>query len=515
MAPAAASSPARSLPALRVALVAVVLVLALAVAPAGGAPASKAGDGRVDGGAPGEFAADGGADKHDVDVAAHGRQGTDEAGIDEAALAVAEHAAAALSNDGHAIAGNSHAHEPVRDNIKDAHSLKERLLLVEKLLKLKEAQVRDAVDTSKYYTDAYKANIEKIKKLNRLVETSRKGGKAILADLEKERKVERDLRDKLEKDEEMLAKLENALNSAEHAASDPALSQWIRRRVESLAVLIQDEPSAKALGRVVGEVVEDTRDSVYLLESEVEQRVRNKGLAILACVIVVLLPALVVRWALSRVTKALSYRQHVLIGNLFNFILLSSLIGAIVIFRNDPMVTIRKLSPHNFIIVQAFFVVQWPVMMFLLLHTSLTATSNQDRVRYIVQLVVFISIIVHVVVVSRVNVLFSAAKSESNLVNYAIYNMGVAIMLGMTLTGPRTRQDGLVSDVSDMVQKGVGEAVHLAAGGVDSFLSKPDIDKRRFIRLSSEDQVPPLLSYGASHNGSQKPNEVGSETKTE
>jgi hypothetical protein len=496
-------------------LLCMALVLALAVAPAAAAPTDKGGDSKG-GSDAGDLAAHLGVHSHDVAAVEHGRNGMDEVTSNEAALAAAERAAAALSNGGSQGAiGNSHAHEPVRDNIKDAHSLKERLLLVEKLLKLKEAQVRDAVDTSKYYTDAYKANIEKIKKLNRQVESSNKGGKAMLADLEKERKIEKDLREKLEKDEEMLTKLENALNSAEHAASDPALSQWIRRRVESLAVLIQDEPSAKALGRVVGEVVEDTRDSVYLLESEVEQRVRNKSLAILACFLVVLLPALVVRWALSRVTKALSYRQHVLIGNLFNFILLSSLIAAIVLFGNDPMVTIRKLSPHNFIIVQAFFVVQWPVMIFLLVHTCLTSTSNQDRMRYLVQLVVFISIIVHVVVVSRMNVLFSASKLESNLVNYVVYNIGVAIMLGMTLTGPRTRQDGLVSDVSDIVQKGVGEAVHLAAGGVDSFMSKPDIDKRRFIRVSSEEQVPQLSSFGASQNGQPTANHVGSATKTE
>jgi hypothetical protein len=316
---------------------------------------------------------------------------------------------------------NSHAHEPVRDTVKDAHSLKERLVLMEKLLKLKEAQVRDAVDTSKYYTDAYKANIEKIKKLNRIVETSRKGGKAIMSDLEKERKVERKLREKLEKDEQMLGKLEDALSSAKRAASDPALSQWIRRRVESLAILIQDEPAAQALGRVVGAAVDDTRNSVMSLELEVEHRVHNKGIAILACVLVALLPFLVVRWALSRVTKALSYRQHVLIGNLFNFILLLSLIAATVLLQSDPMVTVRKFSPHYFVIVQAFFVVQWPIMLFLIIHTVLSSSARQDRVGYTIQLCVMISIMSHVIVVTRNNILFPE-DTKSNLLNYILFN---------------------------------------------------------------------------------------------
>lgn len=338
-----------------------------------------------------------------------------------------------------------------------ADSPEEKLKNLQRLLKLKEVQLEDAQKVADYYNEAFKDTEGKVQGLRDVIKHSREGRTKLEDELREETEREEKLRQEVAKQKLQLQSLEVDLNGLRESAADPALAKWVERRIESMGALIDSPSAGRRLGEVVGFAVDEARSNIQSLEESVEGHVVSPGLAMFFSFVVLALPITVIVFAFSRFTKALSYRQHVLLCHIFNMCVLLTSLSLHLITGKDPLVAMHHSAPHYFLLLSCFFLVQWPVMVYLLCYSIVFSCNRFERQYYLAQLLLFVSMCYHVMRHTRERIMLlpaNAPLSESNAGNLLLYVLSTCAMISLTVSAADSRREGLVSDVRSLITTG-------------------------------------------------------------
>lgn len=373
--------------------------------------------------------------------------------------------------------------------IVSASSTEDRVLNLERMLKVKDAQLDDARTVAKYYMEALEDTDGKAERLRSVIRQGKLGNAELAERLNAEMMEEEDLKQRLVVEEQQLAALQRNLKESQIDADDPTLSRWMQKRIEDLGAMIDDAPTGRELGKVVGHAVDEARESVQSFEASVEKRIMSPVIAIVICILVLLAPSATLMWAVSRLTKAISYRQHILLGHIFNagFLLVCILITLVT--GLDPLVTMRHVSPQYSLIIIVFFCIQWPTMLFLILHSVFFSSDTRERQSFASHLLLFVAVCLHASKDAHTRMVHGIARlslSQSNFKNYSLYLISTAAMILLTVSAAEARNEGLVLDVKNIVHDGVGnvEDAMQKAFGEQSLKMKSNLGKSRGLSLT-------------------------------
>lgn len=368
--------------------------------------------------------------------------------------------------------------------IASAPDLVNRVRNLERLLKVKDAQLEDARNVAKYYSDALEDAGDKAENLENIIRMGKADHHELFNRLKDELADEEDLRQRLTVEEQQLSALERSLKKSQSDAEDPAFSRWMERRMEDLGSLVDDASSGRELGKLVGHVVDDAKASVQNFEAKVQKRVASFLIASLISAAVVVAPVVLLAWAVSRFTKSISYRQHILLGHIFNGGFLFVCMVIFLMTGLDPLVTTRDVSPHYSLLLYVFFCIQWPSMFFLMLYSIVCAADMNERRSFASQALLFLAVCLHASRDSYFRItqgIASAPLLQSNFKNYALYFISTGAMILLTISAAESRNEGLVTDVRNMIQDGMDnfEGVVQRALGDQPLKLKSNIGRSR------------------------------------
>jgi hypothetical protein len=201
------------------------------------------------------------------------------------------------------------------------------------------------------------------------------------------------LADMLREEEQTLAKLN-------HKVQNPDLGMWIKTRAARVKVFFETpetDAAAYYAGRFVNAKVSAARERINYLEEEVEKSVdvvlpaRYGGfVALVLSAILVGFPVAVTALAITRITKSISLRQHVLLGNLFFASLVIGVCGIGLVLRQDPLRTLYDAAENMFVLLQLALACAYTVFILTLVRAARRARDNRDLVVFGSELVFYL-----------------------------------------------------------------------------------------------------------------------------
>jgi hypothetical protein len=370
-------------------------------------------------------------------------------------------------------------------DLNSAKSPADHIVHLERLLKVKDAQLEDARSVAAAMAANVERNEKVVAQLRAVVERGRQGSATLSAKLRAEIEQESDISSRLAAEEAEVRQLEVSLEETRKEADDPALARWVERRAEDVGAMLDSRESARELGRAVYAAVDGVRGSVKSLEERAEARV-SPAAAVLLTALVVLLPCLAACWAFSRLTKSISYRQHVLVGHIGNAVFVAVCAVLTAASGYDPLVAMHHSSPLRALVLMVFFCVQWPVMVGLMVCCVLDGKNSNERESFVSQIVLFVAVCVHASRNTYGRILSGAATpslGQGNFKNYVLYIFSVCAMILLTVSAADERQEGLIQDVRQMF--GDDEAVKGGKRGTAS--PRPSTARSRLSASAADD----------------------------
>lgn len=349
---------------------------------------------------------------------------------------------------------------------------------LQRLLRVKEVQLEDARSVALSIDKKHKDTVETVQKLRQVLEKSHSGSDKLANELKSELREESELKKHLAQDEQRIKGLQETLENTRLKALDPSLSKWVERRVESVGSAVDSPDTGRMLGAAVGSVVETAKDTVGSIEESAARRGGPALLAGLLSLAVVLTPGFAAAWAVGRLTRSISYRQHLVVGHIVNIFFLFACAALTTLTGYDPLVAMHHSSPQHALVLMLFFCVQWPIMLAMMLYTAYVTKSPNERQVFIAQAFLYMVVFFHVLKHTYPRILFGQpafSLLSSNLKNYILYLVSASSMLLITISAAETNSEGLVGDMQTIFGDGSGSTPHKFENGSSANLPLSDL----------------------------------------
>lgn len=253
----------------------------------------------------------------------------------------------------------------------------------------------------------------------------------------------------------------------EQQPDEPKFAEWVSSRVGYIGAVTGDERAGRQFGFAMAGALEEAQRELATFEGAVEGRTgksfSGRLLAAFMCSLGVCLPLWLASCLAGRVTRSISYKQHLLIGHIFNMTSALGVFASIVLTRRDPLVMIVGNPAAKFVFC-LFFLAQWSVMLLLLTHAVFRSCYKREaQAECILQLASYFAIILHMKFLTYRNlcdVVEGGVGAHVNWRFYLGYAAAFAALTSMTASTSVGKADGgLVRDVNEAIESGVGGVI--------------------------------------------------------
>lgn len=200
----------------------------------------------------------------------------------------------------------------------------------------------------------------------------------------------------------MLKEDEEQLRALQEKVQNPELSKWIEVRAAKLNKYFET-PETDAVAyyakKIMGSKMQIARKRLSALEHKMEQTVDSvmparygSFVALMLTLIIVGFPVVVTAYAVIFLTKVISFRQRVLLGNLFfaSFFIAVGIVG--LILRQDPLKTLYDASENQFILLQIALSLSYACFMAVLTWAIVKGRARQEKATFISQMIFYAAI---------------------------------------------------------------------------------------------------------------------------
>lgn len=199
---------------------------------------------------------------------------------------------------------------------------------------------------------------------------------------------------------QILSEEQKTLHELQEKIQHPDLGLWIRQRAERAAILVET-PETDAMKfyahKYMAPKVTKMRHRLEVLERRVEKSVDHllpakygSVVALLLCIGLIGFPLFVTFSTVWSVTKSVSLRQYVLLGNVFLTAFSSGLCIAGIILQQDPLQTLYEASESMFVMMQLAAAVTFPIFVGVIFCAVLKSRDQEDGFVFGCELVFYI-----------------------------------------------------------------------------------------------------------------------------
>lgn len=290
--------------------------------------------------------------------------------------------------------------------------------------------------------------------------------------IEEQRKAFDELLEEKQLLTQLLSDEQKTLTELQEKIQHPDLGLWVRQRAQRATILV-DTPETDAVKyyakKYMAPKVTKMRNRLHLLEKRVERTVDHLlpakygwFVAILLCVGLVGFPVFVTMSTVVSVTKSVSLRQYVLLGNVFLTAFSAGVCIAGVILQQDPLQTLYEASESVFIMLQLATAIAFPVFLAVIAFTVLKARDRLDMFVFGCEFVFYSLVAMNYR--SRVwRPAMLGQNIETGTMMYVVYVMDFMSMTALTISSARTDGGGAFMDMD--VEIGEGGKVAGVTGG--------------------------------------------------
>lgn len=242
------------------------------------------------------------------------------------------------------------------------------------------------------------------------------------------------------------------------------LADMISSNVGYVGAAAGDARGGRQFGFALAGALEKAHRELRMLESAVEARTgvltyHGRILAAFVCSLGFCLPLWFTSCLLGRITRSIGYKQHLIVGYIFNATVAAGSLFSYFLIGQDPLVTIASHSAARFCLC-LFFILQWAVMVLLILHGGLVGYRKPAVLfEAVLQLVLYTSMILHMRLLTYTNLIKLAEKVEGAHVIWRYYIGYILVFAALTfMTAARSAgksDGGLVRDVNEAISSGV------------------------------------------------------------
>lgn len=229
--------------------------------------------------------------------------------------------------------------------------------------------------------------------------------KELTASLDEQRKAFEELLEEKKLLASILRDEQNTLRDLQERIQNPDLGLWIKRRTERAAILLEN-PETDAMAYYAKQYmqpkIKKMRHRLDILERRVERTVDHLLPAQYGGVVALLLsfalvgfPIVVSGYAMLSLTKTVSLRQYVLIGNVFCMAFAFGLCAAEVMLWQDPLQTLYEASENMFMMMQIALALVYPAFLVLIAMTVLKARDDEDMFVFGCELVFYFMVAIN------------------------------------------------------------------------------------------------------------------------
>eukprot|EP00178_Gracilaria_changii_P020773 TRINITY_DN606_c1_g1_i1.p2 TRINITY_DN606_c1_g1~~TRINITY_DN606_c1_g1_i1.p2 ORF type:complete len:615 (+),score=119.98 TRINITY_DN606_c1_g1_i1:10113-11957(+) len=274
--------------------------------------------------------------------------------------------------------------------------------------------------------------------------------------------------DELFEEKQMLSKMltdeQVKLDELQEKIQHPDLGLWISQRAEKAAILVEG-PEADAIkyyaNKYMAPKVTKMKHRLQMLENRVERTVDHllpakygSIVAMLLSVALVGFPIFVTLSTVVSLTKGVSLRQYVLVGNVFLTAFAVGLCVAGVLLRQDPLQTLYEANSGVFIMLQLCIGIAYPAFLAIILLTVLRCRDRLDVFVFGCELLFYA-----VIGMNYRGRVWRPAMLGENIdcgpMMYVVYTMDFVAMMALTVASSRPTE--LSRFGGHDVEKGRGE----------------------------------------------------------
>ncbi|KAI0562393.1 hypothetical protein FGB62_61g188 [Gracilaria domingensis] len=274
--------------------------------------------------------------------------------------------------------------------------------------------------------------------------------------------------DELFEEKQMLAKLlsdeQLKLDELQDKIQHPDLGLWVSQRAERAAILVEG-PETDAIkyyaNKYMAPKVTKMKHRLQMLENRVERTVDHLLPAKYGSVVAMLLsiglvgfPIFVTISTVLSLTKGVSLRQYVLLGNVFLTAFAVGLCVTGFFLRQDPLQTLYEANSGMFIVLQLSIGIAYPAFLAIILLTVVKCRDRLDLFVFACELLFYAVIGMNY----RARVWRPAMLGENidcGPMMYAVYTMDFLAMTALTVASSRPAELGGFGATD--VEKGRGE----------------------------------------------------------
>lgn len=352
-------------------------------------------------------------------------------------------------------------------------------------LQAKVAMMARSLEAQKEDAKAAKVELSRSTDIyERKLESERQGHKSEQDELTTAIEERKRAFDELYEEKQVLGQILNeeqkTLHELQEKIQHPDLGLWIRQRAERAAILVET-PETDAMKfyarKYMAPKVTKMRHRLALLEKRVEKSVDHLLPAKYGSVVAFLLsigligfPVFVTMSTVVSVTKSVSLRQYVLLGNVFLTAFSSGLCIAGLILQQDPLQTLYEASESLFVILQLAAAIVFPVFVGVIFCAVLKSRDQEDLFVFGCELVFYILVGLNY----RARVWRPAMLGqniETSRMMYVVYVIDFLSMTALTISSAKLDQNRLPSFVGDSyggVEAEAGQGANKMVGGPGS-----------------------------------------------
>lgn len=246
---------------------------------------------------------------------------------------------------------------------------------------------------------------------------------------------------------QMLSDEQKTLKDLQERIQHPDLGLWLRQRAARAAIFMET-PETDAVKfyakKYMAPKVSKMRHRLQLLERRVERTVDHllpakygSFVAVLLCIGLIGFPFIVTMSTVVSVTKSVSLRQYVLLGNVFLTAFVLGLCIAGILLRQDPLQTLYEASDGMFITLQIATAAAYPVFMVAIAVTVVKSRDRMDTFVFGCEFVFYALVAMNYG--SRVwRPAVLGQNIETSVMMYIVYLMDFMSMTALTISSART-----------------------------------------------------------------------------
>lgn len=335
---------------------------------------------------------------------------------------------------------------------KEAHALKAKVMFLTRALEGEKEDAEAARSEMEQSKDAYEQKLEaqRMEYRNEREELS--------SAIEERKRAFDELYEEKQVLGQILDEEQKTLHDLQEKIQHPDLGLWIRQRAERAAILVET-PETDAMKfyarKYMAPKVTKMKHRLALLEKRVEKSVDHllpsqygSVVALMLCIGLIGFPVFVTMSTVVTVTKSVSLRQYVLLGNVFLTAFSSGLCIAGILLQQDPLQTLYEASESMFVILQLAAAVVFPVFIGVIFCAVLKARDQEDLFVFGCELVFYILVGLNY----RARVWRPAMLGrniETSRMMYVVYVIDFLSMTALTISSAKVEQSRLPSFEGD------------------------------------------------------------------